>query len=30
MNQQSTLDQLQQLKLTGMAKRYEAIIVTIG
>ena len=26
MNQQSTLEQLQELKLTGMAKRYEAII----
>lgn len=26
MNQQSTLEQLQQLKLTGMAKRYEAVI----
>lgn len=26
MNQQSTLDQLQELKLIGMAKRYEAII----
>ncbi|MVT45216.1 ATP-binding protein [Chitinophaga oryziterrae] len=27
MNQQSTLDQLQELKLSGMAKRYEAIIM---
>jgi DNA replication protein DnaC len=26
MNQQSTLEQLQELKLTGMAKRYEAIM----
>jgi len=26
MNQQSTLEQLQQLKLSGMAKRYEAIL----
>jgi DNA replication protein DnaC len=26
MNQQSTLEQLQELRLTGMAKRYEAII----
>ena len=26
MNQQSTLEQLQELKLIGMAKRYEAII----
>lgn len=26
MNQQSTLDQLHELKLTGMAKRYEAIL----
>jgi len=26
MNQQTTLEQLQELKLTGMAKRYEAII----
>lgn len=26
MNQQETLDQLQELKLSGMAKRYEAII----
>src|SRR6195952_1510197 len=26
MNQQSTLEQLEQLKLTGMAKRYEAIM----
>jgi DNA replication protein DnaC len=26
MNQQSTLEQLQELKLTGMAKRYESII----
>ena len=29
MNQQSTLEQLQELKLTGMAKRYEAIINSI-
>jgi DNA replication protein DnaC len=27
MNQQSTLDQLQELKLSGMAKRYEAIMM---
>lgn len=27
MNQQSTLDQLQELKLSGMAKRYEAILM---
>jgi regulator of sirC expression with transglutaminase-like and TPR domain len=26
MNQQSTLEQLQELKLSGMAKRYEAIL----
>jgi hypothetical protein len=26
MNQQSTLEQLQTLKLTGMAKRYESVI----
>ena len=26
MNQQSTLEQLQELRLAGMAKRYEAIL----
>lgn len=28
MNQQQTLEQLQQLKLNGMVKRYEAVIAT--